>query len=419
MRSSRSVTNSQFKPSGNSGIRLAWVGFAFLYLGICIIAILTQSAPVGDERVHYAQIDFFDHGVFRVGRDYFAMLPGYHLTMAALLYGTGLRSLAAVRIFNAVFGLAAIAAFHLLRKRVWPEGAGAATLQFALLPILFPFDFLVYTDVLALALVLGAAAATVGKRHVLSGLLMLAAMGLRQSSAIWLPLFVGIAVWPAVGKPWPPWREMLARTWPYALDAAAFCAYWAWNGTIALSAEQARLHPGWPPQVGNVFFALLLCALFFPVHVYLGVGEFVARARVRPWLFVLPMAAFAIYWFALRVDHPFNQLSSVLILHNFLAQHCAASAVWKAGVGTLAVVAGCGLGATRLRPPGAALLYPLSLIALAAAWMIEPRYALVPLALWLAFREARDAATERATTALWAVFAVILSLGMLLRFFDL
>ena len=53
-----------------------------------------------------------------------------------------------------------------------------------------------------------------------------------------------------------------------------------------------------------------------------------------------------------------------------------------------------------------------SAMALAAAWMIEHRYALIPFALWLALRQAADRRIEYATLALWTVFAVCLCLGL-------
>ena len=57
-------------------------------------------------------------------------------------------------------------------------------------------------------------------------------------------------------------------------------------------------------------------------------------------------------------------------------------------------------------------------VLLAASWLVELRYALVPLVLWLAFREHRGRAIEWATLALWLALAVWLFSGMIaVRFF--
>jgi len=90
----------------------------------------------------------------------------------------------------------------------------------------------------------------------------------------------------------------------------------------------------------------------------------------------------------------------------------------RAIAGVVITLAACGLAATRLRPPAAAWLYPFAALFLAASWLIEQRYALVPLVLWLAFREHRGRTLEWATAALWLILAVCLFCGMIaIRFF--
>src|SRR5690606_28414298 len=85
---------------------------------------------------------------------------------------------------------------------------------------------------------------------------------------------------------------------------------------------------------------------------------------------------------------------------------------WRFGAGIVIVLAAAGLGATRLRPQGAVLLYPFAALFLAASWLIEQRYALVPIVLWLAFREHRDVRIEWATFALWFLLAVLAFAGI-------
>jgi hypothetical protein len=51
--------------------------------------------------------------------------------------------------------------------------------------------------------------------------------------------------------------------------------------------------------------------------------------------------------------------------------------------------------------------------------MLEQRYALVPIALWLAVRERQGEKIETATTALWVVLAVSACLGMFTGCFSL
>lgn len=373
---------------------------------------LKGAAPIPDEIAHYGQINRFDHGDFRIALQYLTMVPGYHALMAAILWTLDLRSLDAARLLNALLGLGTIGAFHLARSALWSRSAAAATLQFALLPILLPYDFLVYTDVLALGLVLAALAATLRDRHLLAGLVMVGALCVRQTSVVWLPLLAAIAVWPADGK-LPALREVARRGWPYALGVLLFLGYWLWNGHISLSPEQAAMHPDLSMHVGNIFFALFLCALLLPLQVAVGLRRFATIAVQRPWVLALPLAAFAAFWALFQADHPYNLATTPLMLHNLVVQQVQADGVLKMVFGVAAVLAGCGLAPTVLRPRGAVLLYPVAIFALAAFWMIEPRYALVPLAFWLVFREpARHANIEYATMALWALFAVCMCFGI-------
>jgi alpha-1,2-glucosyltransferase len=55
----------------------------------------------------------------------------------------------------------------------------------------------------------------------------------------------------------------------------------------------------------------------------------------------------------------------------------------------------------------------MSLLFVGASWLIEQRYAIIPMALLLALREPERDAAERITVALWAPLAVWIALGML------
>jgi alpha-1,2-glucosyltransferase len=322
-------------------------------------------------------------------------------------------------LLNAVFGLLTIGAFHLLRKSASGDKDSLAALQFALLPLLLPYDFLVYTDVSSLGLVLGATAATLRGRHIVSGMLMILALGVRQTNVIWLPLLAGIALWPSLAptQAWS-WRERFARAWPYGVGALLFLAYWWWNGSISLSKGQAIAHPDFSLHVGNVYFALFLCGLLLPLHVALGLKDFAARARARPWLIAIPIALFFVFWCWFRVDHVFNQrIGDPPMLHNYLLVTCKSDFWCRMLLGLVAVAAACGLGATKLKPRVGGFFYPLAVLALASFWLIEQRYALIPLGLWLAFRERKSAPIEAVTTMLWALLAVCLCYGFSTRLF--
>lgn len=390
-----------------------------LTLGIVIgllyaaaIVLSFAGATRGDEVYHYAQIHLFLHGDWRVLDQYLTTIPGYHAVVALGLHATGLDSLGAARALNAAIGLLAAAGFLALRRRLWPGTESLATAQFLALPILAPLFFLVYTDVLALALILWAVVAMLAERHRWSALALFGVVLVRQNDVLWAGLVVAIAAWPllrelGVGA----LRELFARFWPYAIPLCTFLAFWAWNGSISLSHGQAALHP-LTFRFGNPFFTLLLAGVLLPLQALAGLRACAAYMRTRPWLLALPVAGFALYWFGFRADNPYNGALPDFIPRNAFLLKLDSDATWRTSAGIAMMLAACGFAPTALRPSSAWWLYPFATLFLAASWLIEQRYAIVPLVLWLAFREHRSRWIEIVTLALWLVLAVWIFLGV-------
>ena len=391
-------------------------------LGVLFVAALLamRHRPVyTDELNHYAQIGLFLRGEFRVFTLYLTTIPGYHAIVATILKMTGGASLNAARLVNAAFALTGVAAFHALRRKLWPGTETLATAQLLVLPILVPLFFLVYTDVLALALLLWATFATVTARHWLAAALLVVLVSVRQNEIVWAGLLAALAAWPFMRERGAhAWREAFALVLPYCVPVAAFLAFWIWNGSISLSHEQSALHPDFSLHAGNLFFALFIAGVLLPFHVIAGLGELATRARERPWLIAIPIVVFAAFWWGFRADNPYNTaLPSYNIRNGFLLA-VGADPLVRAATGVVVALAASGLAFTRLRPRAAYWLYPIATLSLAASWLVEQRYALVPLVLWLAFREHRGRMIEWATAALWLILAVFVFHGMIaLRFF--
>lgn len=377
------------------------------------VAVALTTRLQGDETYHYAQLHLFLRGDFRIFREYLTTLPGYHAAVAALMSLAGAESLGAARTVNALFALAAAAAFHAIRTLLWPGTQTLGTAQFLVLPILAPFFFLVYTDVLALALLLWAVWLALTQRHRWSALALLALVFVRQNEVVWTAFVALLAAWPSLRARGVriAWRGLIAELWPYAVPVIAFCAFWICNGTISLSHEQALLHP-LTFRSGNPCFALALAAVLLPLQTLLGAGTFVAASRARPWLALIPFGVALAFWWTFHADNPYNTYGPEIYPRNALLLKIDHDGLWRAGAALLAAAAACALSVTRLRPDGAFWLALFALIALGASWLIDQRYAMVPLVLWLALREHRARGVEFATVALWLPFAVYLSLAI-------
>ena len=86
---------------------------------------------------------------------------------------------------------------------------------------------------------------------------------------------------------------------------------------------------------------------------------------------------------------------------------------WHLAFGAVAVFGALGLLWQRLMLRPAWVLWPLAALFVSLSWLIEQRYALIPLALLLVWRQPAGRRIELATLALWAALAVLFFWGMI------
>lgn len=391
--------------------RLVWLVLAALYLFATWVA-MRGIVPYADELVHFPQIDLFRQGIFRIVNDFLTTTPGYHAAAAAVMKLVGGHTIGDARAVNALFGVIAIAGFYALRRTLDPGSQSLASMQFVVLPVLAPLFFVVYTDVLSLALILWAAVATFKGRHGWSAAILLVSIGVRQNNVLWAAFLAWLVAWPLLReRGLAAWRDVLARTLPYAAPLLAFLAYWLWNGSISLNRPVS--HPDLTLHAGNVFCLLFLMGALFPLHVAAGLREFPSLVRRRPWLALVPLAVFAAFWFGYHADHRDNAVMPEWFLRNALVMAASNDPVTRAWTALVAALGVAGWMLTRLRPREAYWLVPFSIGFLSLSWLIEQRYTLVPLAFWLAFRAMRGRALEWANFALWLAVTILVLQGTL------
>jgi alpha-1,2-glucosyltransferase len=394
--------------------RAAWMVAALALAGGTLL-MLGVPARV-DEVVHFRQVAHFVDGDWGYLEPNLTVWPGMHALTAAALKLAGAQSLDAARVIGLAYAVALLAAFCGLRRAVaGPAGARLATLQLLFVPILFPLLFVVYTDVAALAAVLACTWMAVRGRHLAAASLLLVAMAFRQNSIVW-GLVPAWFAWQAVpaGLEAPARMRAAARVlWPYAIPVLAFVAYWLAHGSVSLSAAQADVHPDAGLHAGNVVALLACAAVLLPLHVVAGVRAFVAAARADRRWWLLPVAVLGAALALFEVDHPFNLVFPEFFLHNRVLAWTQAGWAGKLAFAALAATGACALARTRLHGPRPGVpLVAATLLALASAWLIEPRYFLVPFALWQAFRVVDDAPAERLTLLAWAALSAWLLLGV-------
>ncbi len=379
---------------GLLGLVLGLLLGGFLYLA-------SSPRPYGDEVFHAKQIELFLQGE-SVRLEQLTVLPIYHTAISHLAQWVGADSLPGWRLLSFLGSLLLLPAFYLLCRRISPSDAIRRTALLASLPILFPFFFLLYTDVWALLFVVLSIERSLAHRASAGACCSLVAIVLRQPSVFWLPL---AALLPALGSSrflWPAegLLSTLRQTAPYAVVLVLFLAFVGWNGGIAAgdqSAHRVSLH------LGNLAFLLLVFFLaWLPWHVSRlpAIWQLVRGYRLLSVVGLL--AGLALYWTTFDHPHPYNQADYGFYLHNQILALLSGQAGWRF-LGYVAMAwAVLSLLATPLAQPRFYWLYPLAIASVLVLPLIEQRYYLVPFALWLAFRASGGARADNATL-LWMI----------------
>ena len=371
-------------------------------MGLCFLAGRTMEERA-DEVIHYAQIERYvesDYSTDSGG----AMLGGFHasaMIFARLIEGSTKED---IRLFVLLISGATILLFSSLVRSFEPQASTMRTLQFVFFPLLFPFWFLIYTDVYALMWLLLAILALTRDRVHVSGILMIVSLLVRQTYIVWLAM---LGLWTVTVNSAAPLRQLVTRGASFGIGAGLFLLFVMVNGGVAVGVQDN--HPAFVFQTENLLF-MLLC--FFVMFLPLILSTLPQIARLPPALLVgVLLSSVGLYFGTFRVDHP-NNIGSNYFVRNALLETMTAST--SAGVVTcvaiaLAVLSLCVI---RLRQPVQYLIYPFAALSVMPSWLIEQRYYLPAFALFMLFRESASPRVERTLLAMNVVMALCLFVGI-------
>ncbi len=281
-----------------------WGAAAIIVLA-CLWAMqrLFQGDVAADEGVHGLQIVNLAEGRYRLAEG-LTMLPGYHVVLMLLSDLTGARSSTAVRALSTLVSLPAIPVFYLMVRRLQPRFAAVATLQFAFLPVLFPFFFLLYTDGLSLLLVLLSVLLVLREHRLAAAGVAILAVLVRQTNIICLAFVLALAYVEDHGFTLSRDRVVpfLRRHLLFVLALAAFAVFVLVNRGVALGDGSA--HP-LKFRLGNVYlFLFLYFFVLLPVHLA-ALPRALAGLR-DPRVLGFALALFGVFMFTFVNDHPYN-----------------------------------------------------------------------------------------------------------------
>jgi alpha-1,2-glucosyltransferase len=391
--------------------------FVFLSVGLAAVVHLPRMA---DEAVHVDQIRTFTRGDWTLN-EWLTTPPGYHVLVAGISRIVGRSAVPALRSYSFMLSIALLLVLFLLCRDVRDGRTPERILQIAFLPTLFPLFFLIYTDVASMLFVVLALLLHERRRYWLAGVAGFFSLLVRQSNIVWVGyLLVLLAIrlhdvtpvaagGTAARRRMPRLsgvaRAVTTRGATYILTIAAFLAFVLVNGGVAIGDRD--MHPLSAVHFSNIYFALFITfVLFLPLHL-VQLRE-IRRLfyRTRTLVGVAVFVPFFLYTFT--PDHPYNQLD--FWLHNRLLIFFSSSTATKLLMLIPVLVALLSLYATRFRGQSKHLFYAFSGMSLLPVWHVEQRYYLIPMVLFLLFREQRTLRFEWTLVAyLGALAATLLS----------
>jgi len=391
--------------------RRLWLIALVVWLAMGMIGFIGRG-DYFDESYHILQVYRFLNGDWQQ-HPMLTTLPGYHAVLAALVWPwidpTAPTHHDLLRLFSM---LMAATAFPLAYQLVRQSGGSALdamrrTFAVAALPGITPLAFILYTDVTALVPLLLAVLLATSGRTALASVALAASVLVRQSHIIWLG-------WIALQRAWAlPRRDIVGQLRALAaplLLAAAFVAFVVYNGGVALGDRAS--HPSTRISLANLQFGLLFAwLLLLPLQVA-ALPRARAAIKARPVL-ALPGVLLAIaFFFGFAPDHPYNQSMPEMSLHNGAIKFLLDP--WlRAAATPLVAWSLWAFQFTPMRDPRQHLLPWFFIVSLLPYWMVEPRYTLPALVLFVLLRRGES---ERVETllALWlALLGAALMYGYL------
>ncbi len=354
-------------------------------LGVCVLGFVwfSSTSALVDEKYHFPQISSFREGVWELDPK-LTNIPGYHAVMTAASWLTGADSLNSLRLASLILSLLGLPIVFLVVRKLDPRWATIVTAQYFFFPFLLPYEFLLYTDPLALECTMLSLLLALDDCLWGSALVSIVGVLVRQPQIVWMTL---VFVLPYVRKhglrlEWAAIVEHLRRSWLFLAGFAGFAVFLVVNQGVALGDRSA--HPDGGFHLGNILFGLFLCAVvLLPLHVA-NLPRIVALIRARPWWLLIVAAAFVLCWFQCRFDHPYN--TDKWYLRNRLLR-ATMNLLWvRAGFCAVVALAILSLAVTELKETSFSLLYPFAALNLAPSWLVDVRYVMPAMVLLLLLR---------------------------------
>ncbi len=385
-----------------------------LYIAIVLLLIVGLSFrlvyPIPgfrDEGLnHYPQILAIQENQYKIDR-LIPMIPGFHIVFGLIGLAFDRFELSFLRMFALGFSIISILVAYLIAKEITPNTSIVRTAQYTFLPNLFPLFFVLYTDAFALLFVLLSMYALLKKQYNASAFLGGIGILIRQNNVIWLALTGMVNLYEKyqfkINR--SNFYNILKDNIFLILVGCAFIAFVVINKGVTVGAKFA--HSGTAFHQGNIYFLLFVFFFVFLPYNVINLPKVIHLLRSEFLLGIGASIFFTFFLYTFELTHPWqtDQLST-MYLHNRLLQEWVSDPLLKSCFAICVIYSALSIAVTPMKRKVLKLILPLTLLYLGPVGWIQPRYYVVPFALFVLFKEDNSKWVETLTT----IFLLVLSL---------
>jgi len=359
-----------------------------------------------DEPAHHEQITKFMNKDFTL-INHLTTIPGYHAFFALLTSALHISpKVSSIRLLSSIFSLISIFIFYILSSKIEKDKAKIKTLQYYFFPILFPFFFLIYTDVFSVLLVLISFYFLLKNKYDYAGLFGILSFLVRQNNVVWMVFMCGIIYYKNFGFKikFEYIKIFLNNCIVFIMGFFIFLIFVIVNKGVSLGVQW--VHPSFSLHMGNIYFILFLFFfLFLPLNIsnFFKIIEF---SKKNKKIIVAILCLFIFYMLTFVNNHIFNTMGGDHFLRNKALIYFTSSLLLKAIFFLPIAYSILSLFVTKLKDKSFYLLYPFTALYLMPSWLIEQRYYLIPFALFILFKKEKTKLIEYSTIILYIILSI-------------
>lgn len=250
------------------------------------------------------------------------------------------------------------------------------------------------------------------RRFLIGSLALLFSVLVRQNNIAWAPLLMAVAATMAAVTPRKRVLAIASATIGFVILGILFALFVIINKGVAIGDRAA--HPAFSFHTGNIAFTLFMMGVFFgPI----GALRWKNAIRMqRSWWLAITLLTLILFG-SFENSHPYNGPGEEWYLRNAILIFAARSLATRA-VFFIPVLVGLLFAAySASRNASLVAVYAASIPYLAASWLVEPRYSLIPVTAVALLRPMEEERSEWLLLGWFIVGSAILYYGTALGWF--